>query len=304
MKLLIPIDDLDSCSSRQAIPIECVQCTRTFHKPKNEVQRALKGKRTIECCSPKCRGELRTLKRSVAKRCPICGKSFTTTKSVKTRYCSQTCSNRNGNPGRRSELVRRNISEALKRRHLEGKHVRPKTKEEQDQPYYPRTNLTWRECSACQKLFFHIKGRKRKVCSRACRSKVYSDNCKGRPDMCKNNNRHSGWYESPIAGRVWLESTWEVKVAKMLDEHQIEWNRPRRGWEWTDEGGKGHRYYPDFYLPEYNIYLDPKHPYAQIKDAYKINDVRQRHGIIVHVLSKKQLTFEYIIGLALEREAG
>jgi hypothetical protein len=30
---------------------------------------------------------------------------------------------------------------------------------------------------------------------------------------------------------------------------------------WKDNTGNEHRYYPDFYLPEYDVYLDSKNDY-------------------------------------------
>ena len=49
----------------------------------------------------------------------------------------------------------------------------------------------------------------------------------------------------------------------------VEWERPIP-LNWMDSEGVKHRYYPDFYLPEYNIYLDPKNSYLMKKDEEKI----------------------------------
>lgn len=61
-----------------------------------------------------------------------------------------------------------------------------------------------------------------------------------------------------------LESSWEVEIARWLSESCIRWTRPKHI-PWVDSSGKRRRYFPDFYLPDYGAYLDPKNSYqAQI----------------------------------------
>jgi transposase len=90
---------------------------------------------------------------------------------------------------------------------------------------------------------------------------------------------------------MWFDSKWEVKVAESLDKHSVIWERPKKGFIWTDSGRK---YYPDFYLPEFNVYLDPKNSYLQIKDLEKITQAQQRNNIRVLMLSESQLSWESI----------
>lgn len=90
---------------------------------------------------------------------------------------------------------------------------------------------------------------------------------------------------------IWFDSKWEVQVAESLDESSVEWTRPSIGFVWTDTGRK---YYPDFYLPEYNVYLDPKNDYLIVKDSKKISEAQFRNKIKVLVLTKYQLKWEII----------
>ncbi len=73
---------------------------------------------------------------------------------------------------------------------------------------------------------------------------------------------------------ILLDSSWEVALAKRLDELDIEWNRPEPI-KWIDKLGRKRNYFPDFYLPKYNLYLDPKNPAA----------VKQQHEKIQWLLS-------------------
>ena len=110
---------------------------------------------------------------------------------------------------------------------------------------------------------------------------------------CGNKNSYAhGWYESPTAGRVWLESSYEYSVAKELDENQVNWTRPKH-FEYELDG-KIKRYFPDFYLNEFDVYLDPKNDYLISKDSLKIEAVQISNNISVLILSKDELTWEAI----------
>ena len=62
--------------------------------------------------------------------------------------------------------------------------------------------------------------------------------------------------------------------------------------------GVEHRYYPDLYLPDYDVYLDPKNKYLieninprfGITDVEKINIVMEQTGIRVLILKKDELS--------------
>ena len=98
-----------------------------------------------------------------------------------------------------------------------------------------------------------------------------------------------------------LDSSYEVEVAKSLDEHLIRWERCKR-FPYKTVDGKLHYYTPDFYLPDYSIYLDPKNdflinninPRTGIKDVDKIEMVCKQNNIRVLVLNKNQLSWPVI----------
>lgn len=93
-----------------------------------------------------------------------------------------------------------------------------------------------------------------------------------------------------------LESSWEVKVAEYLDFHEIKWLRPEP-LQWRDSLGKDRLYYPDFYVPEWGIYLDPKNPYCMEQDrekmqvmSYQINLVYGPLEVILDFIKTKGRT--------------
>lgn len=54
-----------------------------------------------------------------------------------------------------------------------------------------------------------------------------------------------------------IDGTWELIVAKYLDSTKIRWEKCKKSFEyiWQD---KVHLYYPDFYLPDFDRYIEVK----------------------------------------------
>jgi len=69
-------------------------------------------------------------------------------------------------------------------------------------------------------------------------------------------------YTKPDGTCVMLDSSWEEALAKRLDALGILWERPKTPIKWIDDSGKMHNYFPDFYLIEHDVFLDPKNPHA------------------------------------------
>jgi hypothetical protein len=158
------------------------------------------------------------------------------------------------------------------------------------------------QCLNCGKAFLSPNRVKRKLCSKECGTAWRSRECKSREGMGRNNNSHAAWYDSPIAGRVWLESSWERQCAEIFDKHQVQWERPKTRFLWIDQDGKSHHYYPDFYLPCFDLYLDPKNPWQQEKDAYKLARVRENHSIKLVILNKEEIKEEALLKMLKELE--
>lgn len=85
-----------------------------------------------------------------------------------------------------------------------------------------------------------------------------------------------------------LQSTYELRCSEILTELNINWLRPK----YLSYNGK--KYFADFYLPEFDIYLDPKNKYKAIQDAEKIACVCEQNNVRVYVLTEDMLTHDYI----------
>lgn len=133
---------------------------------------------------------------------------------------------------------------------------------------------------------------------------------KGRPHSNKSKEKmsiiaserlakHSKYSENTeYKPGVILESSYEVRVAKILDILEVDWIKVRQGYIW-DDNGKKRRYVPDFYLPKQNIFLDPKNDYLVKKDKRKIKSAMEINNIKVIVLSNDLINEEFIEFLVL-----
>lgn len=95
------------------------------------------------------------------------------------------------------------------------------------------------------------------------------------PDSYSSSNVN-GRVKKVIYKDIILDSQWEVDFAIWLDEKQIVWERPNKGFEYIYEDKK-HIYYPDFYLPQLDIYVEVK-GYKRERDKYKWKSL---HNLIV-----------------------
>lgn len=162
----------------------------------------------------------------------------------------------------------------------------------QTKRYKKKHPTTYCLVSFCVMCGNSIPNKNIKACSSSCRSELFRThaNAKVKAGLLggNKNNRAYGWYISPFAGKVWLESSYEYKVAKSLDHNNINWTRP----SYILYDNK--RYFPDFYLTDYNVYLDPKNDYLITQDRAKIDKVQQQNNITVIILDKTQLSWKEI----------
>ena len=96
-----------------------------------------------------------------------------------------------------------------------------------------------------------------------------------------------------FGAEVVLQSTYEKLCAELLDELGIRWIRPSH---LKYAGNK--KYFPDFFLPDLNIYLDPKNPFKERQDRAKIESVKKMNDVKLFVLSIDQLKKEELAHLA------
>ena len=75
--------------------------------------------------------------------------------------------------------------------------------------------------------------------------------------------RPYGTYGTTICHVSWLGNEevlhggWELKVAKYMDERKINWSKSKEHFTYIFEE-KEHEYFPDFYLKDYDLFIEVK----------------------------------------------
>lgn len=86
---------------------------------------------------------------------------------------------------------------------------------------------------------------------------------------------------------IMLDSSWELALAIRLDELEIKWERPNPI-KWIDKNGCEHNYFSDFYLTDYDLYLDPKNPAAYQNQLEKVKVLKNMYDNIIFILTLKE----------------
>lgn len=133
-------------------------------------------------------------------------------------------------------------------------------------------------CKACNKQFYVGYLKKARV---TCNNIDCINQAKVGMRSYQNSSKKITRFFNPNENReVILESSWEVSVAELLIRCNIKWIRPKFI-KWVDSTGKIRRYFPDFYLTDYDVYLDPKNPYCMKLDEEKIQRISEQVTLIV-----------------------
>jgi len=104
----------------------------------------------------------------------------------------------------------------------------------------------------------------------------------------RNYKNHQHFKITKDQKDIYLESSFEIKLAKNLDDNQIKWIQPQP-LSYIDLFKQRHLYYADFYLPEYNIYIDPKNSYLLNKSIKKLIRVSKQNNIKLLIISNEKL---------------
>ena len=171
------------------------------------------------------------------KKCKSCGKDHEGTFGSG-KYCNRSCANKRTHSKETIEKIRK--SQAVER---------PE-----------RQKRTTKTCPMCKETFWHLSSGIKIYCSKKC----YNDDstCKYRKPAPggyrKGSGRgKSGWYSSPIAGEVFLDSSWERKYAEYLDENKINWKRNTTRFPYIINNKESY-YIPDFYIVDEDTYIEIK----------------------------------------------
>ncbi|MCX6806543.1 MAG: hypothetical protein NT135_00215 [Candidatus Berkelbacteria bacterium] len=192
------------------------------------------------------------LYKKVKKHCKRddCNNTFFTTRLEPKKYCSRKCAATVNNLKRKPLLreIRAKISRSLKGRINPQKGVLKIHREE-------------RKCQnpSCSKVFKTLPSSLRKYCSVPCSISVIGSN-----PTSPRASKGKGGIRYDIDPKIYFYSRWEANLARVYNYLDIKWiSQPKI----FDLGTQ--RYTPDFYLPEYNAYIEVKNflsSYSKMRD--------------------------------------
>lgn len=127
-----------------------------------------------------------------------------------------------------------------------------------------------------------------------CRSKQYIGSKRHREGAakCGGYKKRAGigkkFYVYDSTGKkVCLQSSYEKRYYDILLERNIKWIRPK--YIYYNIDNKQRKYYPDFYLPKFDIYIDTKNSYLEKIDNEKIKAVIKQNNINLQIINEHNL---------------
>ena len=219
--------------------------------------------------------------------CKICNKSFETEhyKKQTRKYCSQECSKKKI-PWNKNKI---NIysDETLEKMRTIKEGCIPWNK-----------GLECPQLSSENNSFYgkhHTNENKDKIRKSRINITPWNKNIKC-PQLCGNNNgmyhkppphgagRGNGQhYDSPLQGKIWLRSSYELAYAKYLDENKILWMYEMETFDLGDT-----TYTPDFFLVKEEKFIEIK-GYMRKEAQEKINKFLEQYPWDLEILRKKDL---------------
>ena len=250
-------EEFETSKCNDMLRIECVICHQPFLKLKRSIQSVIRGDDGCKglFCSKKCESESKKTGDNL--KCEICGKEFYRIKSelnIYNNFCSHSCSATYNNTGRvLSDYTKEKIRKKLE------------------------TNYD-KKCPHCQKSFTTHK-----------KDKIFCDkNCWKNYNLSKEKIkyvRHKRNWTKPKKDKPLIENRGgyrekggrckqieyinihkekmmlnreEIIVAEHLDKLKLKWNRNKKGFNYLDLDNKYRKFYPDFYIEDYDFYVEYK----------------------------------------------
>ena len=91
----------------------------------------------------------------------------------------------------------------------------------------------------------------------------------------------------------------ELRVAKILDKLNLKWERNLKGFEYLTLNNEKRKYYPDFYLFDYNFYVEYK-GWVTEEINHKMKDAKERNHLNLLVIYSQDRRYKKL-GLNLEQ---
>lgn len=200
----------------------------------------------------------------------------------KNRFCSKTCSKSFSTKINREEINKKVSKTVIKN----------------------SINLYEKRTCFCGEKFNIRKKETKKFCNNKCfykwkqtdeYKKQQSDRLKGKTGGYRTKSGLSKFHGSYYKG-VWMDSSWELKFAKKLDEEYINLDRKiKYFFNYIDMQSNNRKYYPDFYLSDFDCFVEIK-GYWTDEVKHKIRDSLKRNNFNLIILDSLNKIDKFQIG--------
>jgi hypothetical protein len=201
-------------------------------------------------CTDKCKNAYgrRKTENKIKKKCEICGKEFWIFPSQKRRFCSWACKIQEQKRMRVKRIKKQCLS-CKKTYQINPNKPSNKNKKFCNRKCQHEYSQVKKKCITCGKDFFvkRSKSHLYKRCSRECQ---YHDQSNGKIKI-KVNGRTG--YRKDIKNSPYFKSALEADFVRALDYLDIKYE-----YENHTFGYKEKKYTPDFYLPEFDMFIELK----------------------------------------------
>ena len=246
------------------IQVQCKNCNKTYSKQQD-------SNRTH--CSDRCRKDFRNANKKIIapKNCPECNN----THNKPGKFCSSSCSAKYSN-------ARKDYTK-IKTGPVKG------TLPANTFCKLPHSLVEFCTCEICNTHF--TRNSIHKGSRRVCRN----DECfakfkhKVRAGKCGGLRANSTRVTRTIYKGKQMDSGAELAFAKLLDSHDILWDKNSTIWF---EYLPGKKYYPDFFLPKYNAWVEIKGKYYVRED----DELRWKSVPNLEVIWSNNITLPKVIG--------
>jgi len=318
LKHIKNIETFNNAKYEDNIEILCTCCKKYFLRRKKLFLDKLRKGDNVNLsfyCSKDCENKTKFKNKSFELNCQECGKlikrNLCRIKKHKHQFCDHSCSAKYSNKTRKrvkwSESAKQAHSKKMKEKNI-------KWSESTKQAYSKKMkerNIKWSEsakqahskkminftpklCIICNNKIPYEK-RHRKTCSANCLSINQSK-------AAKRNLLGGSLHPKEVilinGDKLYVDSTWEMLLANDLIKENIRWNKPKK-FLLTN----GSTYTPDFYLLDYNVYIDPKSLFKKWnapseKQKTQLQNIKQFekefNAKCILITEKKNLTWDYI----------
>ena len=241
--------------------LECIKCKQIFI-----VQYCVKDQSSLSACKRKyCSIECKKAnkkniltKKSILLKCEYCLIDYykPPSQAGNSRFCSRLCANRKYSQN--SKKIRHaenclfcnaslDVIETNKRRIIKRKYC--------DAKCFSLSQRTTRKqvcCEICKKIFECLETKLKRFCSRNCQ---YSAQSAGLVKLPTNGR---AGYRTDLPKNMRFKSSFEADYARYCNFIGKKFEYEPSTFEITLNNGKIKRYTPDFYLPEFNLYVETK----------------------------------------------